>query len=174
MVQLWVNLPARDKMSEPHYQGIVDQQIPSVALPEGAGSVRVIASNYDGHQGPAQTFTPLNVWDVRLGQGKEAALTLPAGHTAAVVVLHGTLLVNGEVVREAQMTLLEREGDSLRLEANSDATLLVLSGEPINEPIVGHGPFVMNTQAEIATAISDFNAGHFGHIGRVSQTVTRP
>ena len=168
MVQLWVNLPARDKMSAPHYQGIVDAQIPSVALPDGAGSVRVIAGDYDGHKGPAQTFTPINVWDVRLGQGKEAAFTLTEGHTAAVVVLHGTLLVNGEVVREAQMALLERDGDSLSLEANSDATLLLLSGEPINEPIVGHGPFVMNTQAEIATAINDFNAGRFGRIGQAA------
>ncbi len=170
MVQLWVNLPARDKMSAPHYQGIVDQQIPSVALPGGVGSVRVIAGSYEGHRGPAQTFTPINVWDVRLGQGKEAELTLPEGHTAAVVVLHGTLLVNGEVVREAQMALLERGGEQLTLEANSDATLLVLGGEPIDEPIVGHGPFVMNTQAEIATAISDFNAGRFGRMGRTSQT----
>ncbi|UUZ78069.1 pirin family protein [Polaromonas sp. P1(28)-13] len=167
MVQLWVNLPAKDKMAAPRYQGIVDRQIPSVALPDGAGSVRVIAGSHAGHQGPAQTFTPINVWDVRLGQGKEAALTLPEGHTAAVVVLHGTVLVNGEVVREAQMVLLEREGDGLSLEANSDATLLVLSGEPINEPIVGHGPFVMNTQAEITTAMADFNAGRFG---RISQT----
>lgn len=167
MVQLWVNLPAKDKMAAPRYQGIVDAQIPSVALPDAAGSVRVIAGSYEGAPGPAQTFTPINVWDVRLGQGKEAALTLPPGHTAAIVVLHGTVLVNGEVVREAQMALLEREGDGLSLEANSDATLLVLSGEPINEPIVGHGPFVMNTQAEIATAINDFNAGRFG---RISQT----
>jgi redox-sensitive bicupin YhaK (pirin superfamily) len=167
MVQLWVNLPAKDKMAAPRYQGIVDAQIPSVALPNDAGSVRVIAGNHDGNQGPAQTFTPINVWDVRLGQDKQAALSLPEGHTAAVVVLHGTVLVNGEVVREAQMALLEREGDGLNVEANSDATLLVLSGEPINEPIVGHGPFVMNTQAEISTAINDFNAGRFG---RISQT----
>ncbi len=167
MVQLWVNLPGKDKMAAPRYQGIVDAQIPSVALPHEAGSVRVIAGNYEGAPGPAQTFTPINVWDVRLGRDKEAALALPPGHTAAVVVLHGTVLVNGEVLREAQMALLEREGDGLRLEANSDAVLLVLSGEPINEPIVGHGPFVMNTQAEIATAINDFNAGRFG---RISQT----
>jgi redox-sensitive bicupin YhaK (pirin superfamily) len=164
MVQLWVNLPAKDKMSAPHYQGIVDAQIPAVALPGQAGTVRVIAGDYGGQCGPARTFTPINVWDVRLGQGKEAALALPAGHTAAVVVLRGTVLVNGEVVREAQMALLEREGDALTLEANSDATLLVLGGEPINEPIVGHGPFVMNTQGEIAKAIADFNAGRFGQI----------
>jgi Pirin-related protein len=137
-------------------------------LPEGAGRVRVIAGNYGGHQGPAQTFTPINVWDVRLGQGKQAAFTLAAGHTAAVVVLHGTVLVNGEVVREAQMALLEREGKALRLEANNDASLLLLTGEPIAEPIVGHGPFVMNTHEEIATAISDFNAGRFGRIGQAA------
>lgn len=166
MVQLWVNLPAKDKMAAPRYQGIVDQEIPSVALPEVAGNVRVIAGNFDGHQGPAQTFTPINVWDVRLGQGKDAVLTLPEGHTVALVVLHGTVLVDDTVVREAQMALLERDGDRLRLEANSDATLLLLSGEPINEPIVGHGPFVMNTQAEIATAMADFNAGRFGTIGQ--------
>lgn len=169
MVQLWVNLPASDKMAAPRYQGILDRQIPAVALPGGAGKVRVIAGDYDGNRGPAQTFTPINVWDVRLGQGKEAALTLPDGHTAAVVVLHGTVLVNCEVVREAQMALLEREGGELNLEANSDATLLVLSGEPINEPIVGHGPFVMNTQAEIATAMADFNAGRFGQISPIGQ-----
>ncbi len=169
MVQLWVNLPAKDKMAAPRYQGIVDAQIPAVALPGGAGSVRVIAGDYAGHQGPAQTFTPVNVWDVRLGQGQQAELSLPAGHTAAVVVLHGTLLVNGEVAREAQMVLLERDGQGLSLEANSDAVLLVLSGEPINEPIAGHGPFVMNTQAEIATAMADFSAGRFGQISRIGQ-----
>ncbi|MDB5911895.1 MAG: uncharacterized protein JWP22_570 [Ramlibacter sp.] len=168
MVQLWVNLPARDKMSEPHYQGIVDAQIPSIALPEGAGSVRVIAGDHDGHRGPAKTFTPINVWDVRLGRGRQAEFSLPEGHTAAVVVLHGTLLVNGEVVREAQVALLERDGTGLSLEANDDATLLVLTGEPIAEPIVGHGPFVMNTQDEIVTAIDDFNAGRFGRIAQAA------
>lgn len=164
MVQLWVNLPAKDKMTAPHYQGIACQQIPSVTLPGEAGSVRVIAGSYEGVTGPAQTFTPVNVWDVRLGQGKQAELTLPEGHTLAVVVLHGTVLVNGEVVREAQMALLEREGGGLVLEANSDATLLVLSGEPIDEPIVGQGPFVMNTQAEISAAMADYRAGRFGRL----------
>ncbi|MFC5523228.1 pirin family protein [Polaromonas jejuensis] len=165
MVQLWVNLPARDKMTAPRYQGIVDAQIPAVALPGEAGSVRVIAGEFDGHRGPAQTFTPINVWDLRLGRDKEARLTLPAGHTAAIVVLHGTVLVNGsDVVREAQMALLARDGDALSLEANSDATLLVLSGEPIDEPIVGHGPFVMNTKDEIVQAMDDFSAGRFGQI----------
>ncbi len=164
MVQLWVNLPARDKMAAPGYQAIVDGDIPQVALPEGAGSVRVIAGDYDGHRGPARTFTPINVWDIRLAAGRTLDLRLPAGHTAALVVLHGAIEVGGETVREAQMALLEREGEQLQLRAESDATVLLLGGEPINEPIVGHGPFVMNTRNEIVQAIEDSNAGRFGRI----------
>lgn len=163
MVQLWVNLPAKDKMAAPGYQGILDKDIPRVELPDGAGSVRVIAGDYEGHKGPAHTFTPIDVWDMRLGAGKTVMLTIPEGRTAALVVLHGTVLVNGqEVVREAQMALLDREGKALQIEANGDATLLLLSGEPIDEPIVGHGPFVMNTREEIVQAMKDFNAGRFG------------
>ena len=165
MVQLWVNLPARDKLAAPRYQTLQDAQIPSVPLPGGAGQVRVIAGAFDGQSGPAQTFTPVDVWDVRLRQGHVARLDTPAGHTLALVVLHGTVLVNGqEVVREAQMVQFERAGSGVEIEANSDATLLLLGGEPIDEPIVGHGPFVMNTQAEIVEAINDFNAGRFGEM----------
>jgi len=165
MVQLWVNLPAKDKMAAPGYQGILNKDIPRVDLPDGAGSVRVIAGDYEGHKGPAHTFTPIDVWDMRLGAGKTVMLTIPEGRTAALVVLHGTVLVNGqEVVREAQMALLEREGEALQIEANGDATLLLLSGEPIDEPIVGHGPFVMNTREEIVQAMKDFNAGRFGRM----------
>jgi redox-sensitive bicupin YhaK (pirin superfamily) len=165
MVQLWVNLPAKDKMAAPGYQGILDKDIPQVDLPDGAGSVRVIAGDYKGTRGPAHTFTPIDVWDMRLKQGKTASLTIPEGRTAAVVVLHGTVLVNGkEVVREAQMALLDRAGEDLQIEANSDATLLLLSGEPIDEPIVGHGPFVMNSREEIMQAMKDFNSGLFGRM----------
>ena len=165
MVQLWVNLPARDKLAAPRYQTLQDARIPSVPLPGGAGQVRVIAGAFDGQSGPAQTFTPVDVWDVRLRQGRVARLDTPAGHTLALVVLHGTVLVNGqEVVREAQMVQFERAGSGVEIEANSDATLLLLGGEPVDEPIVGHGPFVMNTQAEIVEAINDFNAGRFGEM----------
>ncbi len=165
MVQLWVNLPARDKMAEPGYQAIVDRDIPVVALPNGAGTVRVIAGEYEGNKGPAHTFTPMNVWDMRLAQGSYSALTLPAGWATALVVLHGTVQVNGStIVREAQMIVLDREGEDLSIEANSDATLLLLSGEPIDEPIVGYGPFVMNSQEEIVQAIGDFNSGRFGAV----------
>ncbi len=165
MVQLWVNLPAKDKMAQPRYQTLVDAQIPSVALPDGAGRVRVIAGTFDGHQGPAQTFTPVDVWDVRLTQGHAARFDTPDGHTLAMVVLHGTVLVNGkEVVREGQLVQFDRMGSGVEIEANSDATLLLLGGEPIDEPIVGHGPFVMNTEAEIVEAINDFNSGRFGQM----------
>lgn len=163
MVQLWVNLPARDKMTAPGYQGIVNSDIPDVALPDDAGRLRVIAGNYGGSTGPAHTFSPLDVWDVRLKDGKSVTLSQPQGRSLAIVVLHGTLLVNGEeVVREAQMAVLDREGSDFTLEANNDVVLLVLSGDPLNEPIEGYGPFVMNTAAEIHTAIEDFNSGRFG------------
>ena len=164
MVQLWVNLPAEHKMAAPGYQGIVNADIPQVALPGGAGSVRVIAGQYGEHTGPARTCTPINVWDVRLGQGHSSRLALPPGHTCAVVVLHGNVNINGEVVGPAHVALLEQDGTEVQLEAHSDATLLLLGGEPIDEPIVGHSPFAMNTQAEITRAISDFHAGRFGSL----------
>jgi len=163
MVQLWVNLPAKDKMSAPRYQSLQDAQIPAVELAGGAGRVRVIAGAFQGHQGPAQTFTPLDVWDLRIKQGQVADFELPEGRTLALIVLHGAVVVNGsETAREAQMVLFERAGSAWRVEAGSDATLLVLSGEPIDEPVVGYGPFVMNTEQEIRQAISDFNSGKFG------------
>lgn len=165
MVQLWVNLPAKDKMAAPGYQTILDGDIPSVELADGAGRVRVIAGNYQGHQGPAKTFTPMDVWDLRLHQGHATGLTVPEGRMLALVVLHGTVLVNGQhIAREAQLVLFDRTDTDVSLEANSDATVLVLSGEPIEEPIVGYGPFVMNTQAEIQEAITDFNTGRFGQM----------
>ena len=165
MVQLWVNLPAKNKMTAPGYQAITSDTIPTVALPDAAGSVRVIAGTFDGQHGPARTFSTMQVWDLRLAQGKLTELPVHAGWSTALIVLHGTVLVNGEsVVREAQMALFERDGDSITVEANSDAVVLLLSGEPIDEPIVGHGPFVMNTEAEIAQAFEDFNSGRFARI----------
>lgn len=165
MVQLWVNLPAKDKMTEPSYQAILNEQIPSVALPNEAGQLRVIAGEFEGHQGPAQTFTAMNVWDLRLNQGAQLSLSLPEGWTSAVVVLHGTVQVNGKsIARDAQMVVLDQAGQHIALEANSETSLLLLSGEPINEPIVGYGPFVMNTTQEINQAFNDFNSGKFGKV----------
>ena len=165
MVQLWVNLPARDKMSAPGYQAIVDQEIPDLALKDHAGRLRLIAGEFDGKRGPAHTFTPIDVWDIRLNAGKSTTLDLHQGRNTALVVLHGAVEVNGqEVVREGQLALFERDGTQIRLGANNDAVLLILSGEPIDEPIVGHGPFVMNTDAEIQQAFVDFQSGKFGRM----------
>jgi quercetin 2,3-dioxygenase len=165
MVQLWVNLPAKDKMVAPGYQTLLDRDIPSVELPDGAGTIRVIAGDYQGHKGPARTYTPIEIWDLRLNQGRATALTLPKGHRAGFVVLNGTVLVNdAQIAREAQLVLFDRDSDAITLEANSDATVLVLSGEPINEPVVAHGPFVMNTVGEIEQAMLDFESGRFGEL----------
>ncbi|HDM8081122.1 TPA: pirin family protein [Yersinia enterocolitica] len=163
MVQLWVNLPAKDKMTAPGYQAIRNETIPQVALPEGAGSLRVIAGDYAGKNGPANTFSQLNVWDIRLNQGKSAEFSLPDGWNTALIVLRGTVQVNGDAIaRDAEMVLLDSAGSNVTIEANNDAVLLLLSGEPIDEPIIGYGPFVMNTQEQIAEAIADFNSGRFG------------
>ena len=165
MVQLWVNLPAKDKNAAPGYQSLIDRDIPSVELPGGAGTLRVIAGNYDGHRGPAHTFTPIDLWDVRLRRDAETSLDLPDGHTVAIVVLKGTVQVNGDAIaREAEFVLLDRTGGEVRLEANSDAKLLILSGAPIDEPVVMYGPFVMNTDEEIRQAMIDFQRGRFGEI----------
>ncbi|WP_051301667.1 pirin family protein [Sedimenticola selenatireducens] len=163
MVQLWVNLPSRDKMTPPAYQAIFERDIPTVTLPDAAGTVRVIAGQYAGHSGPAHTFTPMNVWDMRLSAGGFSSLTLPEGWTTALVVLRGSVQINGSVIaREAQMVVLDRAGKRFSMEADGDAIVLLLSGEPIEEPIVGHGPFVMNSQQEIVQAINDFQSGRFG------------
>ena len=162
MVQLWVNLPARDKMTVPGYQAILARDIPAVALPGGAGTVRVIAGDYEGHAGPARTFTPMQVWDLRMNRDAVTELPLRDGWNSALVVLHGTVLVNDSTIaREAQLVLLNPAGSGVTIEANNDAVMLLLSGEPIDEPIVGQGPFVMNSQEEITQAIADFNEGRF-------------
>lgn len=165
MVQLWVNLPAKDKSAEAGYQSLLDGDIPAVELANGAGKVRVIAGEFDGGKGPARTFTPINIWDVRLNGGKTAELDIPEGHSLAVLVLSGTVLVNDqEVARDAQTVLLGNEGGGITIEANTDAKLLVLTGEPIDEPVVAHGPFVMNTVGEIKQAMLDYQNGTFGRI----------
>lgn len=165
MVQLWVNLPAVHKSAPAAYQTLLDADIPRVALPGRAGELRVIAGEYRGHAGPAHTFTPINVWDLRLKPGAETSLRVPEGHTTLLVVLEGTLQVNGDaLVRDEDVVAFERQGDELHLEANNDARLLLLGGAPIDEPVVGHGPFVMNSEAEIHQAFADFQAGKFGRL----------
>jgi redox-sensitive bicupin YhaK (pirin superfamily) len=165
MVQLWVNLPARDKMAPPAYQTVQDADIPVVPIAGGAGQVRVISGQFQGQHGPARTFTPIDVWDLRLDAGGMTDLPLAAGRTSALVVLRGSVTVNGLATASgAQMVALDREGSGVRLQADSDAVVLVLSGEPIDEPVVGYGPFVMNTQDEIRQAMDDFQSGRFGRL----------
>lgn len=170
MVQLWVNLPAKDKSARPGYQSLLDKDIPSVELAKAAGTLRVIAGEFGGAKGPARTFTPINIWDVRLGRGKTTTLDIPEGHTLSVLVLSGSVDVNGQAAREAQMVLLGREGGGITIEAESDAKLLILTGEPINEPVVAHGPFVMNTVGEIKQAMLDYQSGKFGATAEASSS----
>ena len=129
-----------------------------------AGRVRVIAGEFGGHRGPAQTFTAMDVWDIRIRHGGVGRFDAKDGHTLALVVLHGSVLVNGAIAREGQLVHLERAGSGVEIEGSSDATVLWLSGEPIDEPVVGYGPFVMNSEAEIRQAMTDFNSGRFGQM----------
>lgn len=166
MIQLWVNLPAKDKMAPAGYQGIVSADIPQVDLPDGAGTARIIAGDYEGTTGPAKTFTPINMWDVNIHRDADIELPLPKGHTAIIVVLKGHVTIDGSMeAGEAEAVLLSADGEGARIFANGDATLLVLTGEPIDEPIFGHGPFVMNTEKEIRQAVEDFNSGRFTQHG---------
>ena len=163
MAQLWVNLPAKDKMTPPGYQPITAAQIPVVELPEGAGRVRVIAGQWSTAQGPARTFSPITMLDVALAAGRTAELPQPEGWTTLVVVASGSASVNGaEPVTGPAVVTLSTAGEGVTVQAESDAKLLLLSGEPIDEPVVGYGPFVMNSQQQIVQAINDFNSGRFG------------
>lgn len=165
MVQLWVNLPAKDKMTKPGYQTLLKAQIPQLDLENNAGQLRVIAGKFSGHQGPAHTFSPLDVWDMKLNAGKTTNFTLPAGRNAILVVLKGAVEVNGQkLLHDAELALFSVEGESVTLTAHSDSVALLLSGEPLDEPIVGYGPFVMNSQQQIVQAFSDFQTGHFGRM----------
>lgn len=165
MVQLWVNLRAKDKGAPPGYQTLLKGQIPTVALPGEAGTVRVIAGEYGGGKGPAKTFTPINLWDVSLRAGGSAELPLPDGHTTAFLVLSGEVLANGErEAGEGDLAMFARAGVAITVRAKKEAKLLVMSGEPIAEPVVGHGPFVMNTREEIQQAFEEYQLGRMGEI----------
>jgi quercetin 2,3-dioxygenase len=165
MVQLWVNLPKVHKMSEPHYQTLLNDNIPIVEL-GASGHARVIAGELNGVKGPARTFAPVNVLDVRLHGRTQTELNLPTGQNTAVVLLKGDAVVNDSqhLKGEAQLALLSAAGERISLDARRDAVLLVLSGEPIHEPVASYGPFVMNTREELMQAMNDYNAGKMGHL----------
>lgn len=163
MLQLWVNLPARDKNTPPAYQTLTQEQIPELSLGAGIGTLRVVAGEYQQVKGPARTFTPVNAWQVTLEPGAEIDLTMPEDHTSLIVVQHGTVLLQGETLaRTSDLVELSRDGQQVTISANNEVRLLVLSGEPIDEPVVGHGPFVMNSEAEIRESFEAFQQGRFG------------
>lgn len=165
MIQLWVNLPAQHKMTPPRYQAILNAEIPTLALPEQAGAVRVIAGQIGQHKGPAHTFTPMNVWDLKLNQGGWTTIAAAEGWNTALIVLSGQIKINDTgVAKDGEMAVLSAQGADLSIQALTDASVLLLSGEPIDEPVMGYGPFVMNTRQEIEQAIMDFNSGKFGEM----------
>jgi hypothetical protein len=164
MVQLWVNLRSKDKVAPPKYQDLRDEQFPRVALPNDAGTVRVIAGDLLGTKGPASTFSPINLWDVQLTGNAAATLVVPDGHTCVVIVQRGSARVNESSLQAIELALMERSGDTVVLEPESESRVLLMTGEPLGEPVVGQGPFVMNTREEIRAAITDYQAGKMGHL----------
>lgn len=166
MVQLWVNLPAKDKNTPARYQYLAKENIPVVQLPNGAGSLRLIAGTHEGTDGAAQTFTEMNVWDMLVNAGKEAVINVPANHSLSMVVLRGEAVFNGaDTAGAGQLAVFESGGGEVCTAAGGeDVKILLLSGVPIAEPVVGYGPFVMNTAEEIRDAVNDFNSGRFGSI----------
>lgn len=166
MVQLWVNLPAKDKMSKPKYQGITNDTIAKYTLPNNAGLIEVISGEYQGIQGAASTFTPVHLQNAKLTKGGKAVFSFPASYNTALLVIQGSINVNGtEDVPTDHFVLFENEGEDFSIEAlENDTIVLILSGAPINEPIFAHGPFVMNTREEIIQAFEDVNMGRFGYL----------
>lgn len=157
-IQLWVNLPAKYKMVEPHYQSITDSRIPMIKMNDQGSVMRIIAGYYHGIKGPALTYTPINLWDLRLLTGHSVELTFPESYTTLLFNLKGNVKINNSTTMgDAELAFFERKGTTISLTAIQNATLLVMNGEPINEPIAGYGPFVMNTQEEIRQAIKDFD-----------------
>lgn len=165
MIQLWVNLPRSLKMSAPRYQTVLNEDIPQTNL-GGQGSVlRVIAGEYEGLKGPAKTFTPVHLYDLKLVAGHRSELSLPVGYNTGFFVLSGGLVLNGsQKVGEAEMALCDPQGTQVDLEAMEETRVLVLSGEPIPEPVARMGPFVMNTEEELAQAVNDYRAGRMGRL----------
>jgi redox-sensitive bicupin YhaK (pirin superfamily) len=162
MVQLWVNLPKKDKSVAPHYQELTAAGMEKITLPNDAGMVNVIAGDFNGTTGPAKTHSPVNLFDIKLNEGAEINTSIQAGYNTALLVVNGSVEVNGEMATEHSFVLFANEGEEIHIKANQKSVILLLSGEPINEPIVSYGPFVMNTEAEIHQAIEDFNMGKFG------------
>lgn len=165
MVQLWINLPAKDKMSKPKYQGIPKTKMGIVELPDNKGDIEVIAGTYKNVKGPASTFTPVNMFNARLKENAKANFSFPASYNTGILIIEGSIKVNEiELVPTDHFGLFENEGEDFEIKALEDSVILILSGEPIREPIAAQGPFVMNTREELTQAINDFNTGKFGYL----------
>jgi len=162
MVQLWVNLPAKNKLDNPHYQAITADQMGKVILADNNGVVNVIAGSFNEHKGPATTFTPVNMFDVRLNKGGKLTTNIPVNHNTVLLVVNGEITVNGEKATQHDFVLFKNEGEEISISADRDSVVLLLSGEPINEPIAQYGPFVMNTHRELQEAFQEFQSGKFG------------
>jgi redox-sensitive bicupin YhaK (pirin superfamily) len=163
MVQLWVNLPSQDKKSKPKYQAITQEQMGKFTLPENGGTVEVIAGEFNGVKGPASTFTPINMYNIRMNKGGNVMLNLPENFNTGILVVEGSVKVNeNESAPQDHFILFKNDGEGISLHAEENAVLLVLSGEPIDEPIAAYGPFVMNTYDEIQEAMDDFRKGKYG------------
>ena len=164
MVQLWVNLKAKDKMTPPRYQALTAGEMGRYELPEGKGVVSVVAGEYHGAKGPAKTFSPVNLIRADLKEGAETGFSFPADHNTGLLVLEGSVTVDGTPVPTDRFALFANDGEDFSVRATADAKILILSGEPIDEPIASYGPFVMNTQQEIMQAVEDFQSGKFGRL----------
>lgn len=165
MVQLWVNLPAKDKESTPKYQALSNKDINRFQLPDEKGELEIIAGNYKDTNGSASTFSPIHLYNLKAKKGAIADFSFPKNYSTLVLVLEGEILVNGSTkVPTDHVVLMNKDGEDFTIEMPEDTIALILSGQPLNEPIAHYGPFVMNTQQELMQAINDFNSGKFGHL----------
>ena len=164
LIQLWVNLPAKDKLSKPKYQGITAAQIPQFVLPKNAGVARVIAGEFCGVRGSATTFTVMNIWDLQLTDRATFDLPLPSGHTALAVVQSGNVHIADAPMSSGELALFDRLGGNVSVQSSAQSRILILTGQPVIEPVVGHGPFVMNTREQIRESIDDYQSGRMGRL----------
>ena len=165
MVQLWVNLPAKDKMSNPKYQPITNDMMGKVDLLDDGGLIEIVAGSYNDVQGPASTFTPIHLFNAKLNKEGKASFNFPANYNTALLVIEGSIKINeNELVPTDNFALFENEGEEFTIHAQENSIVLIMSAESLNEPISAHGPFVMNTRQEIIQAFDDFNRGKFGYL----------
>lgn len=162
MVQLWVNLPAKDKKTKPKYQEVTNEMMGRYLLAEEKGFIEVIAGEYNGTKGPATTFTPMQVYNARLKKDATATLSFPSNYNTGLLIIEGSANINGNAVATDHFVLFKNEGEEIAIEAREDTIILVLSGEPIDEPIAAYGPFLMNTLQEVEEAIESVSRGKFG------------